>query len=672
VLGNRGESGEGIAEPATSAASPTPHRRDIQGLRALAVLLVVAFHAGLAVHGGFTGVDVFFAISGFVIMGMLFEERHRTGRTSLRTFYARRARRILPALALTVSVTALLAFVAVSPLAPKQTTAKTGLAAIFSVANLYLQHNPVGYFGAGPNTNPLLHTWSLSVEEQFYLIFPGLLVLAWWLGRRFAPNRSRRALAIGLVAFGTITSFVLSYAATNNVGGVASHGLNSRFAFYMAPARAWEFSLGALLALCAPLLGRLPRRAAAATGWFGLALVAVGALTITETTPFPGTAALIPVVGACLLLAAGVNHQVGVNRALAIPVMTRLGDMSYSWYLWHWPLIVFARAIWPGNSAVPIVAAAISFLPAYFAYRLFENPIRLNPTFVGRRAIALGAVCLAVPALACVALARIELPGRSVNTAAHIAAMAQRHGDEIRHCTAALIDRVPALCTYRAAQARGTVVLVGDSNAGQFTEPAARAAEHDGYNLLVATRHGCRFVDVTVLRSGRADLTCARYVMRAVQTLEHQSPALVLIASSTPEIINPPNVALEDPETKAIARSVSAKQHLLTLGLERVLRPLADAGIPAVVIHTIPQFPSWDPNCAAIRAYLDPASCGTSRPRAEEERFREAARRAENDAVRMVPGTATVDFVESLGGAAFRVTNPQAASGCGCGTSFSI
>ena len=592
--------------------------------------------------------DVFFAISGFVIMGMLFDERHRTGRTSLRTFYARRARRILPALALAVSVTALLAFVAVSPLAPKQTTAKTGFAAIFSVANLYLQHNPVGYFGAGPNTNPLLHTWSLSVEEQFYLVFPGLLVLAWWMGRRFAPKLSRRSLAIALVAFGTITSFVLSYAATNNVAGVASHGLNSRFAFYMAPARAWEFSLGALLALCTPLVGRLSRHVATAIGWIGLALVAIGAVAITETTPFPGTAALIPVMGACLLLAAGVNRQTGVNRALAVPAMTRLGDMSYSWYLWHWPLIVFARAIWPNNDAVLLVAAAVSFVPAYFAYRLFENPIRRNHTFVGRRAVALGVVCIAVPAVACVALARIALPGRSADTAAHIAAMAQRHGDEIRHCSAALIDRVPAPCTYRAAHARGTVILVGDSNAGQFTEPAARAAQHDGYNLLVATRHGCRFADVTVLRSGRADANCARYVMRAVQTLEHRSPALVLIASSTPEIINPPNVALQDPVTKRVARSMIAKEHLWALGLERVLRPLAHAGIPAVIIHTIPQFPSWDPNCAAIRAYLDPASCGTARSRADEERFGEAARRAEEEAVRRVPGTTSADFVDRL------------------------
>ena len=285
----------------TNPHTPSGHRRaDIQGLRAVAVLLVVVYHAGLPVDGGFTGVDVFFVISGYVITGLLLREVDGTDGISFAAFYARRVRRILPALALTTAVVAIASIGAISQFT-RGITARTGIAASLIVSNIYLYRSPNGYFDLDPSRNPLLHMWSLSVEEQFYLVFPALLVGALIVARRTGRDR-RTVMALTIAAVASI-SFVLSVIATN--AGPNAGGLNSRFAFYMAPTRAWEFAAGALLGLFAAKLARVPAGVALGAGVAGAGLVAAGALLIDGSTAFPGTAALLPVVGTALLLVAG-------------------------------------------------------------------------------------------------------------------------------------------------------------------------------------------------------------------------------------------------------------------------------------------------------------------------------------------------------------------------------
>ncbi|MBU6280558.1 MAG: acyltransferase, partial [Actinomycetales bacterium] len=315
------------------------HRRaDIQGLRAIAVLLVVAFHAGLPVPGGFVGVDVFFVISGFVITGLLLREFAGSGRLNFRRFYSRRFRRLIPALALVVTVTALLAIPLQSPFGAQQVTAKTGIGSMLLLANAVIYQVSGAYFDGPAELNALLNTWSLSVEEQFYLLFPAVLAVGWWLSRRWFSRVGHRELgAITLVALLSGASFALSVWFTFADHPIGFIERPAQFAFYASLTRAWEFGAGALLAFAAQRW-QPSQRAGLILGSAGAVLLILSVFLIDGAVPFPGWAALPPVAATLLLIAAGPTSATG--RALSVGVMVWIGALSYSWYLWHWPLIV--------------------------------------------------------------------------------------------------------------------------------------------------------------------------------------------------------------------------------------------------------------------------------------------------------------------------------------------
>jgi peptidoglycan/LPS O-acetylase OafA/YrhL len=329
-------------------------RPDIQGLRALAVLAVVAYHAGLPVPGGFVGVDVFFVISGYVITSMLRREWEATGRIHLGAFYLRRFKRLMPALALVVAFTLAASGLVLSPLGPQKTALETGLGSLGLVANWVVSATTGGYFDAPAATNPFLHTWSLSVEEQFYLLFPALLMVAWRLARR------RPDVPVLLVSAVAGISFVVALV------GVNPFVHSWLFGFYSPVRRAWEFAVGALLVLVP-----VPRRSA----WLGVAGaagLAASLWAIDSSTPFPGIWTLLPVGAAALLLAAAGP----VTRVLSLRPLVQVGDWSYSIYLWHWPLIVLARVLWPDSAHAPLLAAAVAFVPAVCSYAYLEQPLR--------------------------------------------------------------------------------------------------------------------------------------------------------------------------------------------------------------------------------------------------------------------------------------------------------
>ncbi|HKE68132.1 MAG TPA: acyltransferase, partial [Nocardioidaceae bacterium] len=306
-------------------------RGDIQGLRAIAVLLVVLAHAGVpGFAGGYIGVDVFFVVSGYLITSILLHEATEHGSVSLAGFYAKRARRILPAATVTLTVTAVAAIVLLPYVRAQKVLGDVAWSAFFA-ANLRFGQQETDYFSRGQPPSPLQHVWSLAVEEQFYLVWPTLLVLVLVIGaRRRAANVRRRLLWLGLVAAGlTAASFAWSVQTTPT---------DPTGAYFSTATRGWELGAGALLALAGrslPLLGGMTRAVLAA---LGLTSIAVAAATFTDHTPVPGYHMALPVVGTAALLAAGsgIPDRSGplVVRLFGRQPLRWIGDVSYGFYLW--------------------------------------------------------------------------------------------------------------------------------------------------------------------------------------------------------------------------------------------------------------------------------------------------------------------------------------------------
>lgn len=374
-------------------------RSDIQGLRAVAVGFVVLYHAGLPITGGFVGVDVFFVISGFVITGMLMRELNRSGRINLGQFYIRRFKRLVPALAVTVTFTALVSAFVLSPLGPQQTAAATGVGALAMLANVVITRTTGSYFDAPAETNPLLNTWSLSVEEQFYLAFPTLLLLGWAL-RRTRGGSQGVAIVVGAVA---VVSFALACAhaaqwALPTAGLVAG--------FYSPFTRAWEFAVGALLALFVTRKRswKAPEWVYGAAGWVGMVALVLSLWLLGPGVPFPGPMTLVPVLGTALLIFAGEAPGNSATRLLSTKPFVRIGDCSYSLYLWHWPIIVFALVLWPGTWWVAPTAAAASLLPAVASYAVIETRFRHLSLRSPRTTMLFSTLVMAVPLITCSAV----------------------------------------------------------------------------------------------------------------------------------------------------------------------------------------------------------------------------------------------------------------------------
>ncbi len=340
----------------------TGRRLDVEGLRAVAVLAVVLFHSGVpGVDGGYVGVDVFYVISGFLITGLLRREIAATGRVSLPAFYARRARRILPAATLVLVVTVAVSAAVMSPLR-LHLVAQDALACALFVGNWRFAAVGTDYLAGSSAPSPLLHYWSLGVEEQFYLVWPVLVLLGTVLGRRWRPALP---LALALV---TAASFLLGWRWTTQ---------SPPEAFFTSPARAWELGVGGLTALAAA--GRpLPTWARTTAGWCGLAAIAVAVFGFSGSTPFPGVLAAIPVLGAALVLLAGSGRPAGPTRLLSITPLVRVGRVSYGWYLWHWPPLVLLPVVLgePLTLTERLVVAAASLLAATASLLLLEDPVR--------------------------------------------------------------------------------------------------------------------------------------------------------------------------------------------------------------------------------------------------------------------------------------------------------
>ena len=356
---------------------------------------MLLFHAGIpGVSGGFVGVDVFFVLSGFLITGLLIRERERTGRVSLPAFYARRARRILPA-ALVVVVVTMVASALVLPPLDVLRTAEDAVAVALSVGNIRFAATATDYFAATSTPSPFLHYWSLGVEEQFYLLWPALLILATRFGR---PRLGAGIMLTVVVA----SSLALAIWLT---------GVAAPWAFYSLPTRAWQLGLGGLLAIVA-VRPMEPRAAAAraAAGWAGLAAVLAGSVLIDAGTPYPGVAALLPTVGTAALIASGADVRWSPGRLLAVAPMRFLGRISYSLYLVHWPILVLPAAGLALDEELPpevrVGLALLSVAIGAVCWRIVEEPIHHAVRFRAQpwRALGIAAAGMAATVVLVVAV----------------------------------------------------------------------------------------------------------------------------------------------------------------------------------------------------------------------------------------------------------------------------
>ncbi len=444
------------------------YRPEIDGLRAVAVVPVVLYHAHVpGFSGGFVGVDIFFVISGFLITGILAGDI-AAGRFSILTFYERRVRRIFPALFVMLAVASLLAVRLLLPFELKDFAASLAAAALF-VSNLHFM-GETGYFVAAAASKPLLHTWSLAVEEQYYIAFPVYL----WLASRWAP-RWRVPVTAAVLAGSLAWCIAMTHPQDDQ-------------AFFYTPTRIWELLAGSLLAL-APVR-RPPGAVAQVLALAGLAMIAWAVFGFDARTPFPGAAALLPVGGTVLVILACGGNQTWAGRLLSVGPMRFVGLISYSLYLWHWPLIVYWRfwRVAPPSAWETVLVVAASFAAAVLSWRYVEMPFRTRAVCARRGPLfAAGLAAMAVAVVAGVGVVRLDgLPDR---VPAELRALADARFDEVDFSGC---DSLPGgrPCVIGAGGADDARFAVwGDSHAGALM-PAFQAAARDGGGHRALSRRG--------------------------------------------------------------------------------------------------------------------------------------------------------------------------------------
>jgi peptidoglycan/LPS O-acetylase OafA/YrhL len=495
-------SGSGSA-PATRPRGEDRYRADIDGLRAIAVLYVIAYHMGLRFsHGGYIGVDVFFVISGFLITSIIARDLDAC-RFTISGFYVRRIRRIFPALFAMLLLTTVAAYFLLWPEELKAYGTSL-LAAVGSVSNFYFW-NATGYFEAQHSTVPLLHTWSLAVEEQFYLIFPLLL------GLLYRMRRNRHAFQV----------LSICAAASLAISAWAAYR-HPAFAFYWPLSRAWELLLGSMLAIKRiPGMERPVVRNMA--GLTGLGLILFSGIWYTDYTPFPGLAALAPCLGACLIIGAGGKTLVGL--ILSSPPMRFIGKISYSLYLWHWPVIVVAALALPSLSMPPqarLIAEGITALVvATLSWRFIEQPFRQAKTPIpSARVFRVAALCACAPVIAGLVFLLFDgIPSRFTPRAVSVASYITHGETAQRYRTGTcFLTSDYTFSAFRKDtclhQTRGAenVLVFGDSHAAHLE--SGLTAVFPKVNFLQATAAGCKPVLWEPIRRPDECIQLVNYVLR--------------------------------------------------------------------------------------------------------------------------------------------------------------
>jgi peptidoglycan/LPS O-acetylase OafA/YrhL len=622
--------------------APDPQHRfrpDIEGLRAVAIGAVLLCHAGLGfAAGGFVGVDVFFVISGFLITRLLLGEVARTGSVSLPRFYARRVKRLLPLSALLLAVVAVVSLVLFSPVRAGEVAGDIVSCATYT-ANWHFAAQSVDYFAQDVEPSPVQHLWSLAIEEQFYLVWPALLLALTWFQRR----RGRSARPVLGVALAVIL--------------VVSFAINLRFvdsepaaAYFSTFGRAWELALGAVLAVLGDF--RLRRLPALAIGWLGFGAIAFATLTFSPETPFPGTAALVPTLGAAALILAGASAQAqgrwSSAALLSLAPFRYVGRISYSWYLWHWPALIFAVALWGALSPLAGIAViAASWLPTALTHGLVEEPFRRSKALVAfpRRALVLGGGCTAIALGAAVLLVDLQptletAPRSEVKGALALkeGTALQRRADAVRPnpltawndrgesfadgCLVGISGTNSNRCLYGDPQGERTLILFGDSHAMQYFPPLQAVAKRNHLRLIALTKAECTPAEVEVksMVADREYSQCDDWRQEELERIEMAGRSTLVIMSSD-TAYTPYDENGEQLSGRAAAEAMEA-------GYLATLERLHGLGLRTVVIRDTPVAPDVVPDC--VSEHLDDlASCDFPHASTWDKEFeRRAADRA--------------------------------------------
>lgn len=618
-------------------------RADIQGLRAVAILLVMAAHAhvpGLA--GGFVGVDVFFVLSGYLISGLLIRELDQDGSIDFARFYARRLRRLLPGLMVMLVLTCAAATLLLGPEQQRDQALSAASAALW-LSNFFFCFASLGYFDPDASSNLFLHTWSLGVEEQFYLIWPVLVTAAFvgaqWRAGTDSRSPTRRTL-IGVMALVLVISLSLCLGWTPR---------KPDWAFYMMPSRAWQFALGALTYLATERrLGHADEsvtgfpynqlwfaRTSDAGGWIGVCLIGLSALTIHTQTPYPGYAALLPSLGAALVIAAGARaRSSGPSLMLRARPMGWIGDLSYAWYLWHWPALLLAEMVFYQNDvAARLASVACSLLLAAATHKWIETPSRRgNPRMVRPGPVIIsGLLAMALATAATVSWHRWA--------DGYLGRPAQQRYVEARKdapliyamgCDAWIRGSALRPCEFGPSDAPRTAVIVGDSIALQWFPALANVFRPPEWRLIAITKSSCPMVDEPIMdaRAGHVYLNCEAWREKVIAALAQMKPQVLVFGSTHMYPYSPSQ---------------------WTDGTSKLLRRLANSVGAIRVLRSTPKLPFDGPACLAHRSWLQwaiPDRSPCVAPSADHTA--DTVYRALNDATRQFPNAATVDMNDAV------------------------
>ena len=644
-------------ESGDSPRKKSEFRPDIEGLRAVAVGTVLLYHAGVPfARGGYVGVDVFFVISGFLITGLLVRELEKTSRISLSRFYSRRAKRLLPSTVVVLAFVVLVAWALplYDPVRMDELSVSVIACGLY-VMNWLLAARATDYFAAGLQASPVQHFWTLAVEEQFYLLWPTLLLAAAWLSRR--ARRGLRAVLAATFAAVAVASLAYSVYSTEVQAGAA---------YFSTLTRGWELALRGMLApVPTSRLGLRSRSVASALSLGGLGAIAFSTFRFNDDTLFPGYAALIPTLGTAAIIAAGfatTSASAGASRVLTLGPVRHVGRISYSWYLWHWPPLVFVAAVWGSLSPLEGTAVlAASYVPAVVTNRLVEKPFLHSQTLTRfpRKALALGGACTAASVALGLGLFAMmpNIPEAPESEVAGAAAL--RHNPSLQKSAKAIQpsprkaeakENRPQMyadgchltfpetetpeCVYGNPSSDTTVVLFGDSHAMQWFPALNKIAKERGWRLVGLTKAACPPAEVHIYNATlrREYRECDEWRERTLERIvQKENPSLV-VTSSLPTY---------RPREDGKRLPKEAGREAMVEGYASTLKKLRSTGAPVALIDDVPHPDKNIPQCVS-RSLDDLEECATPRSKALAYPRVNARAAAEVEGVRLIDPTSEV------------------------------